>query len=78
MDGTAVASRTAGKGGESLPGIMRGGGRWEKEPVRKSLLNGWRVQSVYTACKIFLQILCLCELTAGAMCIENVRKCVCC
>lgn len=38
MDGTAVTtSRAAGKGGESLPGSMRGGGSWEREPVRKSL-----------------------------------------
>lgn len=34
MDGTAL--RTAGKGGETLPGSVRGGGGWEKEPVRKS------------------------------------------
>lgn len=33
---------------------------------------------VYAACKTFLQILCLCELTAEAMCMQNVCECMCC
>lgn len=32
----------------------------------------------FAACKTFLQILCLCELAAEAMCMRDVCKCVCC
>lgn len=44
MDGTAVRTwRTAGKGAESLPGGLRGGGVWKEEPVRKGFRKGWRM-----------------------------------
>ena len=34
------------------------------------------VLPVYAACKTFLQMLCLCELTAEAMCMQTVCECM--
>lgn len=36
------------------------------------------MQSVHAAYRTFLQILCLCELTAEAVCMQNVCECMCC
>lgn len=54
-DGWYRSYLTAGKGGESLPGSGRGGGGWEKEPVRKSHERGRGMR-------------CLCMLPARPFC----------
>lgn len=54
MDGTAVTtSRTAGKGGESLPGSMRGGGagRASQEELMKGVENAVCMQPARPLCR---------------------------
>lgn len=57
---------------------QREGRRWLGE--RASQEEPWKgagnALPVYAACKTFLQILCLCELTAEAMCMQNACECM--
>lgn len=49
---------------------------WESQSGRAYERGG--ECSLYAACKTSLQILCLCELTAEAMCMQSVCECMCC
>lgn len=53
MDSTAVTTwRTAGKGGEPLPGSARGGGGWGERASQEELMKGEEnVLAAYAACK---------------------------
>lgn len=79
MDGTAVTtSGTAGKGGEPLPGSGEEVAGKKSQSGRAYERGGECTGCVCCMQKTFLQILCLCELTAEAMCMQNVCECMCC
>lgn len=81
IDGRQFEFGTPVKKAEPQSGSGRGGGVWKKEPVRTAEEGVGKASPVCAAGKdlsAFLQILCLCELTAEALCGLRAIECMCC